>query len=278
MSQRPFLSVIIPCFRSAKTLPHLLESLSQQSFRDFEVLVMDGGSDDATIQVAEKWRDSLPALKIQSEKDEGIYDAINKGIQTSKGEWIYVIGSDDRIFSADVFALFHSHVNGRSERLVYGNVEIKGDAGWAKDGQIYDGEFDRAKIISSNICQQAVFYHRNLFDRYGLFEKRYSVCADWDFLFRVIAREKIHYLGFTIAHFYGGGTSVNRQDLLFQEELPENLYRYFGRDLRSSDFYPLRYRILDLAGHFHARGKRLKAWRCQRIFSHLQSLSPTKDK
>lgn len=277
MKQSPFLSVIIPCFRSENTLPHLLESLSKQSFLNFEVIIMDGASDDGTISTAEKWSKSIPSLIIRSEKDEGIYDAINKGIGIAKADWIYIIGSDDQIFSNEVFSSFHSYALKSNEKLLYGDVQVVGDAGWAKDGQIYNGHFERADIVKQNICQQAIFYHRSLFSRYGLFEKRYKTCADWDFLFRVIANENCAYIPLTVALFYGGGTSVNRQDAVFQEELPLNLYNYFGRALRSPDFYSLRYRFYDLAGVFHSKGKRWNAFRCSRIFKYLNDL-PEKGK
>ena len=101
----PRLSIIIPTFNSAKTLSRCLDSVISQSFTDWEVLMMDGVSNDDTIKIASSCQDSR--IRIYSEPDKGIYDAMNKGIDKSRGEWLYFLGSDDYLFNShsleDVF-------------------------------------------------------------------------------------------------------------------------------------------------------------------------------
>lgn len=270
----PLISVIVPSFRSGKSISFLFDSILEQSFKNFEIIVADGGSDDDTLEIIEKYKSSFKNMIVNSEKDEGIYDAINKGVSLANGKWIYIIGTDDRIFDKDVFLHFSEMENKVNERLIYGNVQVVGDAGWARDGQIYDGSFDNSKLLIKNICQQAVFYHYLLFKKYGMFEKRYKVCSDWDFLLRVVSHEPIKYIDLTVARFYGGGTSVSRMDEAFQAEFIRNLYKYFGRRLKSSEFYSLRHKIHDLAGEFYRSGKRISAYKCNRIYKWLDEHPP----
>ena len=89
----PRLSIINPTFNSAKTLSRCLDSVISQSFTDWEVLMMDGVSNDDTIKIASSYQDSR--IRIYSEPDKGIYDAMNKGIDKAHGEWLYFIDSDD---------------------------------------------------------------------------------------------------------------------------------------------------------------------------------------
>ena len=161
------ISIIIPTFNSAKTLAVCLDSILKQSFTDFEVLIMDGLSTDNTLEIAKSYDDIR--LIISSEKDNGIYDAMNKGITQSKGEWIYFLGSDDRLFNKNVFSEVYEIQKKGNSKIIYGNVLIEGQAGWAKNGQIYDGEFSLSKLIERNICHQAIFYKKEVFDKLGLY-------------------------------------------------------------------------------------------------------------
>src|ERR1051326_8638350 len=99
----PFLSVILPTFNAGRLLDGALKSLAEQTFRDFEVVLMDGLSTDNTKEVFDKYKKSLPPSTWISEKDKGIYDAMNKAVGASKGEWIYIMGADDSIYVPEVF-------------------------------------------------------------------------------------------------------------------------------------------------------------------------------
>ena len=93
----PFISIIIPTFNAESTILKALESILQQTFKDFEILIIDGLSKDKTIEIVENLKDSR--IKIHSDKDIGIYDAMNKGIHYAQGKWLYFIGSDDYLYN-----------------------------------------------------------------------------------------------------------------------------------------------------------------------------------
>ena len=87
------LSIIIPTFNSANTLRRALDSIIGQTLNDLEVLIMDGVSTDQTLDIAKTYNDNR--IRIFSEPDNGVYDAMNKGIDKASGEWLYFLGSDD---------------------------------------------------------------------------------------------------------------------------------------------------------------------------------------
>jgi glycosyltransferase involved in cell wall biosynthesis len=231
MSQ-PFFSIIIPTFNSGKTLCACLESVLSQSFQNFEILVMDGLSTDETVSIVKKYEAANPNVTWFSEKDKGIYDAMNKGIQLAKGEWIYFLGSDDLLHNEEVLQQVYS-IDKSKYQVVYGNAKIIGETPWAKEGHLYDGEFDLHKLLKKNICQQAMFYHKSCFtDATSPFNVDYEICADWDFNFRCWARKEFLFINITIVDFYGGGASTQRNaNKRFYDNFDKNISKYFGNNV-----------------------------------------------
>src|SRR5690606_10898813 len=117
----PFFSIIIPTHNSDRFVPKAIDSLISQKFSDFEILIVDGLSDDNTVEVVNAFHDTR--IQITSEKDTGIYDAMNKGVLLSKGQWLLFLGSDDRLHDPsvlqDVYDTVHAHP---SSKFIYGDV------------------------------------------------------------------------------------------------------------------------------------------------------------
>jgi glycosyltransferase involved in cell wall biosynthesis len=190
---------------------------------------MDGLSTDETFSIVKRHEAVNPALWWFSERDKGIYDAMNKGIELAKGEWIYFLGSDDLIHDKDVLQEVYS-LDKSEYQVVYGNAKIIGKTAWAKEGHLYDGEFDLQKLLKKNICQQAMFYHNSCFtDTTSLFNIDYEICADWDFNLRCWARKEFLFVDITIVDFYGGGASTRKNaNREFYDDFDKNILRYFG--------------------------------------------------
>jgi glycosyltransferase involved in cell wall biosynthesis len=253
----PFFSIIIPTFNSAKTLSLALESLVRQSFTDFDILIMDGLSSDATMEIARSYNDKR--IKISSEKDNGIYDAMNKGIKLAKGDWVYFLGSDDRLFDSNVLQQISSEIISNNYNIIYGDVMIKGETGWAKDGQIYDGEFSLPKLIEQNICHQAIFYKKTVFETCGIFNSEYNICADWDLNLRLWAIYSFHYIKTTVAVFKGGNSSYQIVNNYAEIEKWINISRYFNFKILSRQFSPFAQRLNLLSRYYFKKGKYLKS-------------------
>lgn len=230
--QFPFFSIVIPTFNSETTLRNCLNSILSQSFSDYEIIVIDGLSTDLTFSIVKEYSSQCKSIRWLSDKDNGIYDAMNKGIKMATGEWIYFLGSDDIISNDRVLQEVYSF-DKNQHQVVYGNAKIIGKTAWAKDGHLYDGRFDLQKLLKKNICQQAIFYNKSCFaNKTCLFNIDYEICADWDFNLRCWARKEFLFLNMTIVNFYGGGASTRKNaNQKFYDDFDKNILLYFGRDV-----------------------------------------------
>ena len=113
-------SIITPTFNSEKTISKNINSIISQSFKDWEQIIIDNSSTDNTIDLVKKFKNTN--IKIISEKDDGIYNAINKGILNSKGEIISILHSDDYFHSDDVLNCINDIYQNRNIDNVYGDL------------------------------------------------------------------------------------------------------------------------------------------------------------
>lgn len=220
----PFFSIIVPTFNSSKCIETALMSVLNQSFTDFEIILVDGLSTDGTLEIVSSLKSEK--IKIVSERDNGTYDAMNKGIKLSKGKWLYFLGSDDSLYSDDVLFKVKEEIAVSKCQVIYGDVLINGDTGWAKDQTIYNGSFDLEKILNSNISHQAIFYHNTVFAR-RLFNIDYKISGDWDMNLYLRSRFDFKYISHIIANFQGGGLSTLHSDQLFLKERSNNILKYY---------------------------------------------------
>ena len=211
----PFFSIIIPTYNSAHTISVCLDSIMKQNFKDFEVVIVDGVSTDDTITIVQSYQHEDFKITYSSEKDQGIYDAMNKGIRIAKGEWLYFMGSDDKLFSTEVLQkIAEAFKEDDHLDVIYGNIFSKRFNG------IYDGEFTNNKILSQNICHQAIFFSSTIFKSVGNFDVKFRSHADWDHNFRWFFSKKIKkkFINLVIADYADGGFSTVYADLLFLKQ------------------------------------------------------------
>ena len=227
----PILTIIIPTYNSAATLDNALKSITYQTFQDIEVLIIDGLSKDDTIKIAKRYQTNFPQIKIISEEDKGIYDAMNKGIVKAKGEWIYFMGSDDSFYEANVIEQVFKNKEFRDLDVIYGNVYSSAFNG------IYDGEFTYSKLAQRNICHQAIFFKMSVFEKIGTFNIKYKVLADWDHNIRWFFSSNISklYVNQTIANFGVGGYSSINSDFVFEKDKSYKLLIKGLRKLENSE-------------------------------------------
>lgn len=214
MVEEVVFSIIIPTYNSEKVIARCLDSLATQTFRRFEVVIVDGASKDETISVVNTFFQKLN-LAIYSEKDAGIYDAMNKGATKATGKWLYFLGSDDFLIDNKVLEQVQIAIaSSPGHDVVYGDVVNK-NLGRKSKG-IYGGQFDECRILRSNICHQSIFYDKNLF-KIDKFNLKYEIFADYAFNLNWMLSSKIKkkYLSIVIANFSEGGTSGNQHDEIF---------------------------------------------------------------
>lgn len=219
----PFFSIIIPSFNSERTMRVLFESLRKQSFANFEAIVIDGVSNDNTLSILSEYQNKLENIRIISEKDEGIYDAMNKGIALAKGKWLYFIGCDDFLQDEEVLQKVYEIISTRldSPDIVYGNVYTTAQQSGTVP-IIYGGEYSKEMLAEKNICHQSMFFNRTLFARMGNYNINYKANADWDFNIKCFYSDNVKtcFIDEVIATWASGGFSTVYYDKLFKQAKP----------------------------------------------------------
>ena len=179
--KKPQLSVITPVFNRVQTVSYVFDSLARQSCSGIQHIIVDGQSTDGTIDrvTALAGRDCL----IISEQDEGIYDAMNKGIDCSTGNWIFFLGSDDYIFSENTFSKIVnwlcSDVN-----FICGNIEYT-------SGSIFKSTIGFKTNIINTCHHQACFYKRDLFNSFR-YDISYKIVSDYEINFLIYKNKVSH--------------------------------------------------------------------------------------
>ncbi|MES2446444.1 MAG: glycosyltransferase family 2 protein [Bacteroidota bacterium] len=239
-------SIIIPTYSSSKTIEACLNSVQLQTFKNFEVIVIDGLSTDDTLQITKKFEDKLNLL-IFTEKDNGIYDAMNKGILKANGDYLYFLGSDDTLFKNNILALVASEIAQNNAEIIYGNVKMIGKSNSAKNDLIYGNQFNLKRLIEHNIPHQAIFYHKKVFKTLGLYQTYYKLFADHDFNLKAFSIFKFHYIDLVIANFALGGSSSTENDDKFNQDKIRNFIAYYATKIHKNHFINIRYYLKEAA-------------------------------
>ena len=222
-------SIIIPTFNSSNTINMCLESVLNQTFSNFEIIIIDGVSDDNTLELINIYQKEHSNIKIYSEADNGIYDAMNKGIKLANGNWLFFLGSDDTFFNFDILNQINDFIGETSKKVIYGNVKIIGNTTWAKNNEIYAGRFNTKKILNQNICHQAIFYNLQFVNEtIGSYNTSYKKSADWDFNLKCWAKHEFEFINITVANYSVEGFSGNIGDENLSKDFVNNIIEYFN--------------------------------------------------
>jgi glycosyltransferase involved in cell wall biosynthesis len=224
MENLPKISIITPTLNSEKVIESCLKSVAEQTYEKKEHLIIDGQSRDKTLEIVKKYVAKYPHIKWISEKDGGIYDAMNKGINLSSGQRLYFLGSDDVLFSDRTLMDIFSQKNLRDYDVIYGNAKFK------ISGAIYDGKFNSYKLLRKNICHQAIFFKREIFSKFGKFEVKYKGVADWVINMQWFNNNsvKYKYIDTVIAIYNEDGYCFNNPDVNFSHDYEFLLEKYFS--------------------------------------------------
>lgn len=211
-----FFSIIIPSYCSEKTIGACIDSIVSQSFKQFEILVIDGGSSDKTMEIVSSYGTAIS--RVVSEKDRGVYHAINKGIDLAQGEYIYVLGSDDKLFEKNTLQKVYTIISDFLPQLAFANVKNIGRQHSAVP-LIHNSVFDTNIYLRNTLHQQGCFYHYSLFSK-NKFNDDYKILGDYDFHLKLF-KDKISAYGFNdiIAECEAQGLSKRFTKKLYQEEL-----------------------------------------------------------
>lgn len=219
-SNKILLSIVIPTYNSDNLIELCLSNIYKKlgNSNRYQILIIDGFSQDNTITIIEQIARQHKNITYISEKDKGIYDAMNKGILMAKGNFLYFLGADDEILF-EMKDIENSLID--DNVIYYGNVIFK------DNNRKYDGLFNTKKLIEKNICHQAIFYPREILIN-NLYNTHYKLLADYELNIRLWKKYIFKYIDISFAIYSNDGISTQMKDIEFRKDFLKIIYTHLG--------------------------------------------------
>ena len=217
-------SIITTTYNSAATVRSTLESVQQQSYPSIEHIIIDGASNDDTLDII---RSFSHVSRVISEPDSGLYDAINKGIRISTGDIVGILNSDDFFPDNDVVSTIVQGFSDKDIDAVFGDIAFIKPGNLKKVVRLYSSrKFSPAKFAYGYMPAHPSFYARtSLFKKYGLYKQDYKIAADYELLMRFIYKYRItyRYINHILVYMRTGG--ISNKNLLSRFTLNKEIIR-----------------------------------------------------
>ncbi len=204
------ITIITVTYNAVSDIERTVKSVLSLEGNDIEYIIIDGGSTDGTVDVVKKYINQIAYFV--SEADQGIYDAMNKGVKAATGEWVAFLNSGDTYYPHALDCLKDAKPD---EDIIYGDTTGTDIHGNRKKLEVYTPEYILYHIIS---CHQGIFARRRVFEKIGYFDCSYKICADYEWLLRAyLDGSKFRYVEGLVADYLGGGVSATNFELLYKE-------------------------------------------------------------
>lgn len=221
-------SIITATYNAKDFISKTIDSVLAQNSDEIlaEHVIIDGGSTDGTVQLIEEYSRKYPdVVRYISEPDDGIFDAMNKGIRMARGMYLNFQGAGDYLWNGDVC----HHIKGKissSKEIIYANVHK--DLSRRMTGEVLDCE----KLIRSLIMHTGMFYHNTIFAEYGLYEQKYPLFADYAYNLKLFADKNLKktYVDSCVAGFKEDGISTRGIDDNFAKDFYDIVETQMGSE------------------------------------------------
>ncbi len=230
------ITIITVVYNGEKTIRDTIESVCNQTLLPEEYLIIDGLSTDGTLSIVKEYMGRFPFIRLVSEQDKGIYDAMNKGLALAKGKLIGMLNSDDW-YEPDALEKMSQAYQAKGSGVYFGILR------YIKDEMDYYLERTSEQFVSERmIPHPATFVTKDIYEKYGCFDLQYRYSADLDWVLRLarINKAPFHHLDHIIANFRIGGASESWKASLESE----SVLKKYG--VISSKQYAIRSMILRL--------------------------------
>lgn len=208
------LSIITINWNNAEGLRRTLESVAAQTNRNFEHIIVDGGSTDGSVDIINDYEETIHRTPYTirllwiSEKDKGIYEAMNKGIRMAKGEYLLFLNSGDALENAEVVENFYK-ADIKTDIATGIEKETNGHLIYPKKEE----ELSYSFFYDDTLMHQSTFIRRDAFERFGMYNEGNRIVSDWEWFFNAIMKQDASYepLDFVVALFDGEGISNSKR-------------------------------------------------------------------
>jgi glycosyltransferase involved in cell wall biosynthesis len=252
-SNFPLVSVITAAFCAQDCVSNCIESVLAQSYPNIEHIVIDGGSDDRTVDILRSYDDKIDAWI--SEPDAGIYDAWNKGMNLARGEWIAFLGADDMYLPGAIRDYMESARLHPTADFLSSTAKLIHPSGYSP---VFGGPWKwPACARALTTIHVGTMHRRSLFERYGSFDTSFKSAADYEFLLRAGSNLETVFLPVTTVIVRAGGASESSANLY------ERRRAKIQRGVRSTSLATIDL-ILDLL-KFHIRRWMLALWSLRKL-------------
>lgn len=225
-------SIITVCYNEEKTIRDTIESVLNQKWHNLEYIIVDGGSEDATLEIIQQYAKKDKRIRWFSGKDSGIYNAMNKGICLAEGEFVYFLNAGDVLHSDNVLEKVSEIAVGID--ILIGDIALKSDTGIVEHSYAVGKELRENLEQGQCVCHQVIFASKRCME--GGFDEQFQICADYDWLCRqVCSGKRIVKADIIIVDYDTQGVSnqVQYQKMRLKENFkvieksfPELKYRY----------------------------------------------------
>lgn len=242
---KPLVSIITVVFNGEKYLERTIQSVIDQTYDNVEYIIIDGRSTDSSIDIIKKYENKIDYWV--SEPDEGVYYAMNKGIELVFGDWVNFMNCGDIFKNCQVLSSLFSIGIGSEIELVYGRATIENKI--FQTNKIIGREVSSIQDFYEGmpICHQATFHNICAFKKHGLFNESYRIAADYEWLCRFFENNSkaTKYIDFIVADYLHGGLASDNLDQAKKEEYHISK-SYFPKDVRVKkyiDFLKIKYKL-----------------------------------
>lgn len=220
----PKISVVTVCYNAVETIEKTILSVINQTYQNIEYIIIDGGSKDGTVDVINKYCDKIAYFV--SEPDKGIYDAMNKGIKASTGDWINFMNAGDQFYNPETISKFFDSKSYGDSSVIYGDAKYKQKWGWY---ELCASELNSFHVHTP-FCHQSAFIKLARMKTYG-YDTRYRFAADYNFFYKLWEQgEKMSYVPETVSVFDASEVSFSGSHplLVLREEMDISHSKYLS--------------------------------------------------
>ena len=204
------ISIITTTFNSSKTVAETIESILKQDYQDFEHIIIDGLSKDNTLDIVYSYETLYSGrLKVISEKDNGLYDAMKKGIQNATGDIIGILNSDDVLACSNALSLIVKKFESEKCDATYSDLIFMDEQTMSKPVRKWIAKTGNYKL-GWHPPHPTLYIKKDVYNHLGNFDLQFRIAADYDFMIRLMKNDiKFGYIPKPLIHMRAGGVSTN---------------------------------------------------------------------